>query len=179
MLFSSIEKSVLDISSKTLITGVSGTLLSQYFIGGGTIPIMGYNIPTWAFYMGVYSASAGLNETTKQIVLNNLPESTHPYLALQPVTSGLSASAVGYIINLLMGGSYVPTVRQLGLPFLIGAGSDILGSYVNSSVVEPALEVKKGIEVSKQLVGDVKELIPTDLNHIFDPSNFNVPLFQY
>lgn len=167
--FQKVEKSILGISTRSLVTGVTGTLVSNYYLPGGTINVMGYNIPVWAFYMGVYTGAAGLNQATKELLYDKSPEMLKPVFALGPVNTGVAASVLAYGINLALGGNLMPTARQLVIPFGIGAGADLLGSYVTNNLVDPILDVKKIKDANNQLVPPEHEVEDLSL----DPTNFN------
>lgn len=161
----SIEKKLLGISTKSLTAGLTGTLLTNYLIPGGSLNVMGYNIPTYVLYFGVYSSASAVNQTVKELFYDNAPNMIKPIFAFQPVNTGIGAFGLTYLINGLTSGNWIPSVRQFAIPFTIGAGADMLGSYLTDNIVNPIMSVKETQEQNSELLEP-----RAPIKNYFDPS---------
>lgn len=153
MNFKKLEESVLGISSRSVISAGIGTLSTIYFIpeSGGSINVMGYNVPTWAIYAGIFGASSGLNETVKDIFKPITPDYLKASYALQPIASGVATVGVTYAVGMLLGAPFEISMVRTLYPFLIGAGADLAASYVVDNVVKPISKIEKVNNIANSL----------------------------
>ena len=175
--FNNLEKKVLGISTRTLVTGLTGTLASVYVLpnAGGSIDIGGYSVPTWVLYAGLFSGSAAINETVKEFMYSYTPNAIKPIYAFQPINTGIAASGLAYVMSIMLGGSWMPSFSQLAYPFAIGLGADLVGSYLTDNLVGPIMDVKKVSDVNKQLLPEphIPEMLyPENLNKVLDNVGF-------
>jgi hypothetical protein len=169
MNFRDLEKSVLGISTRTLSTAAIGGLSTYYLLpdNQGSISVMGYSIPTWLIFTGVFGVAGGTNETLRDVMKKYTPATAWIY-EFSPVSTGIAASLSMYILNLALGGPWKPTFSQLAYPFLIGGVADYTGMILTDSIVNPIIDVKNIANVNKSLLPEphILENFPGQLNTI-------------
>lgn len=171
MHFNDIEKSVLGISSRTLSTAVIGGLGTYYLIPGsqGSFEVMGYSVPLWLLYGGVFGVAGGGAEAVKGFMKKNTPSTAWLY-EFSPVAVGITASATMYAVSLLLGGNFKPSINQLLIPFGVGAASDYSAMLLTDTLINPLMDIKKVSDVGKSLLPEahILENFPISLNKIWD-----------
>jgi len=148
MNFSKIESSVLGIGSRTILSAGIGSAATLYFLenSGGSIPVMGYEVPTVLLFATVFGVASGVNETVKDVIEPYTPQYLKSSYALQPLSTGIAAMGVNYLVSAALGGGFMPTVPKLLYPLLIGTGADLLAGYVTDNVVKPITTVKNTVD---------------------------------
>ena len=135
----------------------------------GEIELMGYGIPTWALYAGVFGVAGGLNESVKDVMKKYTPATAWIY-EFSPISTGVAASLTMYVTSLLLGGNWVPRLQDIALPFAVGAVADYSGMLVTDSIIHPISNLKKIESTAKSLLPEAHVL------ENFNPINFNKPL---
>lgn len=174
MNFKDLEKDILGISSHTLTTGLVGTLSTVYFVPGasGSISIAGMNIPAWVLYAAIYSGASGSQEALRDFMKRVTPNSPlTKFYEISEVNTGIMASFFTYLVSLLSGGSYVPSITQLAVPFGIGFASDYVGKKVSETIINPMLDIGAISKVKNDIIEDIKPI--KKVFNDFNPMNMN------
>lgn len=171
MYFNDIEKSVLGISSRTLSTAAIGGLSTYYFVPGaqGSFDFMGYQIPLWVLYSGVFGVAGGSSQAIKGFMQKNTPSTAWIY-EYSPLAVGITSSLAMYLTSLLFGGNFKPSVNQLLIPFAVGGIADYSGMLLTDTIINPIMDIKKVSEVGKTLLPEahILENFPTTINKIWE-----------
>jgi len=115
-----------------IIVGGLGYLGSHFMGDGKKVAVIGSMNLSLPMFMGaVTGISSAVGESLKQWVLpmlpNNMSYSSMESTFLSPaIVGGVDAAAV-----------YILTKQRFGEGFMLGAGSEILGSYLYSGIIAP------------------------------------------
>jgi len=153
MNFQKIEQNVLGVSSKSIAGAVVGGGLSYLIIPGASdsVDIMGYGIPSWLIFSGVFAASSGLSETAKDILDPITPNVVKSSWALMPMASGAASVAVYQGVTLLLTGNIDMSLYNNAASYAVGMASDIAGSYIVDRVIEPAMKIQQGVALAEKI----------------------------
>lgn len=180
MNFNALESSILnpvkgavDISTRAVSTAVIGTAATYYLVPGSSsaIRLFDMEVPAWVIYGAIYGLSGATNQSVKMFMEKNTPKTAFLY-QYSPVTTGITSSVAFYLISILSGGSYVPSMRQLAYPFMIGALADYSGMLITNNVIDPVLSVNKAMNLTKSMLPD-PHIIDLDPRNLLNPVNLN------
>jgi hypothetical protein len=169
MNFKDLEMKVLGISTRTIATGVIGAGATYYFLpeNRGAIEIMGYDVPSWLIFGGVYAVAGGVNEGVRDWMKEKKTPGNWIY-EYSPVSTGIVASASLYLVGLLAGAPWRPSMNQILTPFVIGGVSDYSAMLLTDSIINPIMDVKNIANIGKNLIPEPHTLenFPGNLNTI-------------
>lgn len=120
---------------KAVSSGAVASIASKYILGIDAqvpIPFLNTNINSMLAYGLVVGGASAINEATKDFTLPLLGldkgiVSTGQMIA-GPALTGFATVGLSYIVN----GMELPSTKGAVNGFLLGAGSDMAGSYVSS-----------------------------------------------
>lgn len=123
------------VTSKAVSSGVVGGLASRFVLGiEGSYQIAGLNLDSMIVYGLVIGGASAINESTKQFTLPFLgisnPFTTTAQMIVGPSLTGAGSVGLSYFAN----GMILPSRESAMQGFLLGAVSDVTGSYVAEMV---------------------------------------------
>lgn len=119
--------------TKPVASGLVGFVGAKMLMEPGVVPVLGVELDQAIVYGLVIGGASAINSATKEVTMPLLgiqdPLSRMAQMVAAPALTGAATVGVGVVANAISGAELLPSPKGALNSFLLGAGSEVVGSY--------------------------------------------------